>query len=288
MNARRIATLFGAWAVVAALAACARPEPPPPVLPGGGDFTLTDHNGQRFELSSLRGKAVLIFFGYTFCPDACPTTLSKLASVYEKLGNDAHRVKTLYITVDPDRDTPAVLKADLSNFELDALGLTGTKAEIDRVVGLYGAAYEIEPMPNSAAKYSVAHTTTLYALDTSGRTRMEFDYDATVDQIVKGIRAILAAPPAPESAAAAPASRPASLPARYALKGKVVSIDKTAKKLMVDHDAIPGFMGAMTMAYPVRDDQQLSALAPGDAITADVVQDGNGFWLEQIAVVGKR
>src|SRR5580704_492984 len=79
-----------------------------PVLPVGGDFMLTDHNGQRFELSSLRGKAVLIFFGYTSCPDACPTTLSKLSSVSKRLGNDSKRVKTLYITVDPGRDTPAI------------------------------------------------------------------------------------------------------------------------------------------------------------------------------------
>src|ERR1019366_5768830 len=89
-----------------------------PILPIGGDFTLTDHNGQPFELSSLRGKVVLLFFGYTFCPDACPTTLSKLASVSRKLGDDAKRVKTLYVSVDPGRDTPAVMKDDLSNFDV--------------------------------------------------------------------------------------------------------------------------------------------------------------------------
>jgi protein SCO1/2 len=163
-----------------------------PVLSVGGDFVLTDHNSQRFELSSLRGKAVLIFFGYTSCPDVCPTTLSKLSSVYKRLGTNAPRVKTLYITVDPDRDTPAVMKADLGSFDLDALGLTGTKPEIDKVVALYGASYEIIPTPQSAAKYTVAHSTTLYALDPAGRTRVLFPYDATVDEIVKGLRSILA------------------------------------------------------------------------------------------------
>lgn len=166
-----------------------------PVLSVGGDFTLTDHDGGRFELSSLRGKAVLIFFGYTSCPDACPTTLSKLSSVYRRLGDDAKRVKTLYISVDPERDTPAVLKEDLGSFQLDALGLTGTKAEIDRVVALYGAEYEIIPTPDSASKYTVAHSTTLYALDAAGKTRMEFPYEATVDQIVSGLRRVLAAGP---------------------------------------------------------------------------------------------
>jgi protein SCO1 len=162
-----------------------------PVLPIGGDFALTDHNGQRFELSSLRGKAVLIFFGYTSCPDVCPTTLSKLSEVYKSLGNDSKRVKTLYITVDPSRDTPAILKDDLSNFDVDALGLTGTKAEIDKVVALYGAQYEIIPTPESAAKYTVAHTATLYALDTAGRTRLELPYEAKVEEIVAGLKAIL-------------------------------------------------------------------------------------------------
>lgn len=163
-----------------------------PVLPIGGDFALTDFNNQRFELSSLRGKAVLIFFGYTSCPDVCPTTLSKLSSVYKRLGADSQRVKTLYITVDPNRDTPAVLKEDLSSFQVDTLGLTGTKSEIDKVVGLYGASYEIVPLPDSAAKYSVAHSTTLYGLDAEGRTRMLFPYEASIDDIVTGVKAILA------------------------------------------------------------------------------------------------
>jgi protein SCO1/2 len=181
---------WGACLLALAAISCHRTELP--VLNIGGNFVLTDHNGQRFELSSLRGKAVLIFFGYTSCPDACPTTLSKLASVYKRLGNDAKRVKTLYISVDPDRDTPDVLKADLGNFELDALGLTGTKAEIDKVVKLYGATYEIVPLPDSEAKYSVAHSTDLYALDEAGRTRLMFPYEATVDQIVTGLKTVLA------------------------------------------------------------------------------------------------
>jgi protein SCO1/2 len=191
---RSRAGLAGLFTLALSIAACGRGAPAAsvPVLPIGGDFALMDHNGQRFELSSLRGKVVLIFFGYTYCPDACPTTMSKLASVYRRLGTDASRVKTLYISVDPERDTPAVLKADLSNFEVDALGLTGTKAEIDKAVALYGAAYEIVPTPDSAAKYTVSHTTSLYALDTRGRTRIEFPYEASVEEIVTGLKAILA------------------------------------------------------------------------------------------------
>lgn len=190
MLKRIVIGLFVCFMALAAVG-CRR-GPKLQTLQGGGDFVLTDHNGQRFQLSSLRGKAVLIFFGYTTCPDVCPTTLSKLSEVYSELGNDSKRVKTLYITVDPARDTPAVMKDDLSNFEVDALGLTGTKAEIDKVVALYGAKYEIIPTPGSAAQYTVAHTATLYALDTAGRVRLEFPYDAKVDEIVAGLKTILA------------------------------------------------------------------------------------------------
>lgn len=173
--------------------ACARgpAAEPLPVLPIGGDFQLTDHDNRPFDLVSQRGRVVLIFFGYSSCPDACPTTLSKLATVSRRLGDDRARVKTLYISVDPERDTPPVLKADLSNFALDALGLTGTKDQIDKVVAQYGAAYEIVPTPESAAKYTVSHSTAVYALDAKGRVRMQFPYEASVDEIVKGLTAIL-------------------------------------------------------------------------------------------------
>jgi protein SCO1/2 len=162
-----------------------------PVLPMGGDFRLIDHDSRQFELASLRGKVVLVFFGYSSCPDACPTTLSKLAMVSRRMGDDRARFKTLYISVDPQRDTPSVLKADLANFDLDALGLTGTRAEIDEVVRKFGATYEIVPTPESAARYTVAHSVWLYALDTSGRVRIRFEYDASVEEIVQGIRTIL-------------------------------------------------------------------------------------------------
>jgi len=163
-----------------------------PVLPIGGDFALTDHNSAPFELTSLRGNVVLIFFGYSMCPDVCPTTLSKLSSVSRQLAQVGAHFKTVYITVDPDRDTPEVLKADLGSFGLDAVGLTGPRAAIDSVVALYGASYQIVPTPGSAAGYSVSHTTRLYALDAEGRVRMIFAYEATVDEIVRGIQAILA------------------------------------------------------------------------------------------------
>jgi len=182
--------------VLATAAGCGRTPPAAtlPVLDLGGDFQLTDHDGQPFTLASQRGKVILIFFGYSSCPDACPTTLSKLATVARRLGDDRTKMRTLYVSVDPERDTPPVLKADLANFSLDALGLTGSKDDIDRVVKQYAAAYEIVPTPESAAKYTISHTTTVYALDPQGRVRRTFSYEATVDEIVTGIREILAQP----------------------------------------------------------------------------------------------
>jgi len=184
---RRLAPTLLALALGTALwAGCSAPE-----ARIGGDFALTDHNNARFELASQRGKVVLVFFGYSMCPDVCPTTLSKLSSVSRRLGDDRARMRTLYISVDPERDTPEVLKADLALFTLDAIGLTGTKEEIDKVVAQYGASYEMVPTPESAGRYSVTHSTTLYVLDQTGRVRLTFPYEATVDEIVEGIRSLL-------------------------------------------------------------------------------------------------
>jgi protein SCO1 len=178
----RAATLA---ALLTGAAGCAPAESP------GMEFALTDHNGAPFALQSQRGKALLVFFGYTMCPDVCPTTLSKLATVTRRLGDKSSGVRTLYITVDPERDTPEVLKADLSLFTLDAVGLTGTRAEVDAVAKQFGATYEIVPTPQSAAKYSVSHSTTLYLLDQDGRLRQTFPYEATVDEVTAGVQAVL-------------------------------------------------------------------------------------------------
>jgi protein SCO1 len=185
-----------ARAVAALLATMAAGSCAPPAPTIGGDFALTDHTGARFESQSQRGKVLLVFFGYTMCPDVCPTTLSKLSSVMRRLGDAKGDVRTLYISVDPERDTPEVLKADLALFQLDAVGLTGTRAEVDAVVKLFGASYEIVPTPESAGRYSVSHSTMLYLLDREGRVRQTFPYEATVDEIAAGIQSLLGRPAA--------------------------------------------------------------------------------------------
>ena len=156
------------------------------------DFKLTDQDGRPFRLSQLRGKFVLLFFGYTSCPDACPTTLSKLSRVYKTLGDtEGERVVTLFVSVDPGRDTPTALKKYLAYFRINAVGLTGTKAEIDEVVRRYGARYEIE-QSDSAAGYHINHSTDLYLLDRKGEVAHRFSYSDSAQVIAEGVRRLQA------------------------------------------------------------------------------------------------
>ena len=158
--------------------------------PMGRDFKLTNENGKSFNLSQLRGRVVLLFFGYTHCPDACPTTMARLARASRLLGKDAGRVVTVFVSVDPGRDTPSVLKDYLSYFHMSSIGLTGTKNEIDAVVKEYGAKYEIE-QSDSAAGYHVNHSTDLYLLDQKGSLVQTFGYNSGIQSIVDGVRPLL-------------------------------------------------------------------------------------------------
>ena len=154
------------------------------------DFALTDQDGHSFHLSQLRGKVLLLFFGYTHCPDACPTTMSKLSRVYKLLGGDAGQVVTLFVSVDPDRDTTTVLKSYLAYFHMNSIGLTGTKEQIDMVVKQYGAKYEIE-QSDSAAGYHINHSTDLYLIDKKGELSKRFSYSDGTQMIVDGVRQVI-------------------------------------------------------------------------------------------------
>ena len=178
---------------------CRAESPPPPQVDipelldygerFGGDFTLTDQDEERFDLSEHRGDAFLVFFGYTFCPDACPLMLSKLAAVYDVLDlAPGQRVRTIYITVDPSRDTPEQLSEYLAYFStVDVRGLTGSREEIDEVAERYGVLYKYQE-PNEAGHYLVAHTTTLFLVDREGRLRYRFHPSDTPEYIAAGVK----------------------------------------------------------------------------------------------------
>lgn len=156
----------------------------------GGDFALTDHDGRRFELKRLRGKVVLLYFGYATCTEACPAMLTKVSSVYRLLGRSKDSAAFLLVSVDPLRDTPPKLKSYLGYFRVPATGLTGSRAEIDEVAARYGARYEIE-RSDSALGYHVSHTTDLFLIDRAGKLRQRFRHDERAAEIAARVRELL-------------------------------------------------------------------------------------------------
>jgi len=153
------------------------------------DFTLHDQDGGIFHLKDHRGQIILLFFGYTSCPDVCPTTLSKLARVYTLLGASMRqKLLTIFITVDPKRDTAEKLKEYLQYFNINAMGLTGTKQEIDTVVDRYKATYEKVETSSSALGYMFDHTDYLYLIDTHGATVHLFHPDDKASDMVQIIK----------------------------------------------------------------------------------------------------
>lgn len=165
--------------------ACTKPKPEK--LMHIGEFTLVDHDGRVFHSSSLKGKPALLFFGYTHCPDACPTTLSRVARAYRRAGAASREVPTLFVSVDP-RDTPDVLKSYLAYFSaIPTIGLTGSKQQIDAVVKQFGAQYEIHDT-GSAAGPLVDHTIRLFLLDRDGDVVRMFDPNDDVNEIAKALK----------------------------------------------------------------------------------------------------
>lgn len=155
------------------------------------DFTLTDQNNQPFTLSRQQGKVVLLFFGYTYCPDVCPMTLSAWKQVQGALGDDARNVRFVYVTVDPKRDTLERLKSHLEIFSDDFIGLTGSEKALNEVYSKFGVFREIEKFADSETDYLVNHTARIFVFDRDGRWRLGISYNAPVEDIVHDIRLLL-------------------------------------------------------------------------------------------------
>jgi protein SCO1/2 len=133
----------------------------------GGPFTLTDQNGRSVTDQDLKGKPFLVFFGFTHCPDVCPTTLFEVSEILRTLGPDADRVGALFITVDPERDTPDVMKDYLSSFDPHLSGLTGDPAAIAAVAKAYRVYFKKVPLEQGG--YTMDHTAIVYLMDKNGR-----------------------------------------------------------------------------------------------------------------------
>lgn len=158
----------------------------------GKDWALTDFNGQPRTLASFAGKVVVVFFGYTQCPDVCPTSLAELADVMHKLGPDADKVQVLFITVDPDRDTAQVLKQYATAFDPRFLALRGTAEETRKAAAAFKAYYAKVPGKSGAADdYTMDHTAAFYLFDPKGQARVLVDHDASAADLEHDIKILL-------------------------------------------------------------------------------------------------
>ena len=147
----------------------------------GGPFTLTDQYGNLVQESEFRGRLMLVFFGFTHCPDICPVTVNTLSRVMELLGDKAEQVAPIFITVDPKRDTPDVMKAFLENFDKRLVGLTGSAEDIAKVEAVYKAyAAKVETTEDTNAQpseeYTMDHSAYIYLMDKNGKYSKIFSY----------------------------------------------------------------------------------------------------------------
>jgi len=159
--------------------------------PPGGDFTLQSADGP-VSLKDFRAKVVLLYFGYTKCPDVCPTSLSFLTQALNELSEDElNRVQGIFVSVDPKRDTPDALKEYVGYFHPSLLGVTGSAAEVADVAALYGAQYYEVELEGSAFGYSVNHSAVTYLITPDGALRFIFPHGTPPQVIVEAIRYVL-------------------------------------------------------------------------------------------------
>jgi len=175
--------------------ACSKPVAETPPLAGariGGPFVLTDQDGRRFDSRQLAGRYPVIYFGYTFCPDACPTDMQKLGKGMRELEKSdpgkAAKVQPIFITVDPARDTPAVLKQYVSAFYPRMIGLTGTDAQIAAVAKEYAASYQKVPAPAGSTGYLMQHASMAVLFGPDGGPIALVPVDADAEQVADTLR----------------------------------------------------------------------------------------------------
>jgi cytochrome oxidase Cu insertion factor (SCO1/SenC/PrrC family) len=157
----------------------------------GGSFALTDQDGRTVTSDSLKGKPTLIYFGFTYCPDVCPTSLLLMETALEKLGPDAaKKVNLVFITIDPERDTPELMKGYVTNFGPTFEGLTGTPQQIDAAARAYRVYYQKVPSKDGAP-YLMDHSSIVYLLDRNGRFVTHFTHEAKAEAIATAVERLL-------------------------------------------------------------------------------------------------
>lgn len=158
--------------------------------PVASDFTLTDAKGQPFTLSDNGGKITLLFFGYTFCPDICPTTMAELKLAMAKLGKDSENVQVVFISVDPGRDTSEFMQKYVERFNPAFIGLSGTEEELTPIWDNYGIFREVVKR-TSDTNYIINHTARVFLVDANGNLRLSFGFQTPPEDIAHDIEIIL-------------------------------------------------------------------------------------------------
>lgn len=195
MKRRTLVKSLAIGATAAMLAACSPDKPQFRAIDITGadyarDFQLTDHNGQPRSIKDFAGKVVVMFFGFTQCPDVCPTALAELAEVKRMLGKDGDRLQALFVTVDPQRDTPEVLKGYMANFDPGFLALRGTPEQLAAMAKDYKVYYK-KVEGKTPTSYSMDHSAGSFVYDTQGRIRLYTRYGSGAQALADDIRLLL-------------------------------------------------------------------------------------------------
>jgi cytochrome oxidase Cu insertion factor (SCO1/SenC/PrrC family) len=154
----------------------------------GGPFTLTDQNGKRVTDQDFRGKYMLIFFGFTYCPDVCPGELQVMSAALDELGAEGEKIQPVFITIDPARDTPEAMKLYISNFHPRMVALTGSEADIAAVAKAYRVYYAKAKGSENSPDYLMDHSTILYLMGPDGRFVKHFTYGTDAKALAQGLR----------------------------------------------------------------------------------------------------
>ncbi|WP_119275137.1 SCO family protein [Taklimakanibacter deserti] len=154
----------------------------------GGPFTLTDQNGKRVTDQDFRGKYMLIFFGFTFCPDVCPSELQVMSAALDQMGSEADKIQPVFITIDPARDTPEAMKVYVSNFHPRLIGLTGSEADIAAVAKAYRVYYAKAKGTENQTDYLMDHSTILYLMGPDGKFVKHFTYGTEAKGLAEALR----------------------------------------------------------------------------------------------------
>ena len=162
--------------------------------PSAANFTLTDQFGATRSLTEFRGKVVSLFFGFTHCPDICPTHLARQAEVMRQLGPRADQLAVLFVTLDPERDSPAVLKAYMEAFDPRFIALSGSPEETAKIAKRYKIFWQKTPLPGSALVYTIDHTTNSILIDRHGRVRLIVPHEMSATDVTHDINLLTAAP----------------------------------------------------------------------------------------------